>query len=169
MMLSLIVAMANNRVIGKDGALPWHLPEDLRWFREQTLGHYLLMGRRTFEGIGVPLIGRQTIVVSRNPDFQAPRCRVAGDIASALALVPADARLFVCGGAQIYRQLLPLAERLYLTRIKLDVDGDTRFPEFDAEAFTTIYTKPGEGDIPHCYTILQRRHQNSTALSPDQE
>lgn len=156
MMISLIVAMANNRVIGNAGTMPWHLPEDLRWFQQQTMGHYLLMGRRTFESIGAPLSGRHTIVVSRNPHFRAEQCPVAADIDSALALVPEDGRLFVCGGAQIYRQTLPLAHRLYLTLLELEVEGDTWFPEFDEGDFEQIYLQRGDGKIPHWYKILQR-------------
>lgn len=156
-MISLIVAMANNRVIGNAGTIPWHLPEELRWFRQQTMGHYLLMGRRTFESIGAPLSGRHTIVVSRNPDFRATRCRVAPDIDAALALVPANARLFICGGAQIYRQTLPLADRLYLTLLDLEVEGDTCFPEFDPKEFDILHQHNVSGKIDQTYLILQRR------------
>jgi dihydrofolate reductase len=111
-------------------ALPWHLPADLQWFKRHTMGHTLLMGRRTFEAIGHALPGRRTIVVSRNPDYQAPGCIVATDIPAAIAAAKPAEQLFICGGGEIYRQTLDLAERIYLTELEIDVTGDTFFPEF---------------------------------------
>ena len=137
--LTLVVARARNGVIGRDNALPWHLPEDLRHFKATTLGHAILMGRRTFESIGRPLPGRRTIVVTRDPTWSHPGCERAGSLEEAIALAsraPAGAALatdevFVVGGAQLYAQALPLADRIIATEIALDVEGDVHFPALD--------------------------------------
>lgn len=134
--VSLIVAMARNGVIGRDGGLPWHLPEDLRHFKELTLGKPIIMGRLTHESIGRPLPGRTNIVISRNPAHDAPGCVVVTSLADAIkhaaTLVGVDGEVMVIGGAQIYREALPRADRLYLTRVEVDAEGDTVFPELDA-------------------------------------
>ena len=134
MRIALIAAVAANGVIGSDNRLPWHLPEDLREFKRITLGKPLIMGRKTFESIGRPLPGRTNIVLSRQPGWQREGVVVASDLAVALdlarELAGAD-EVMVIGGEQIYRQALPLAERLYLTLVDLDVAGDARFPELD--------------------------------------
>lgn len=135
-MLSLIAAVARNRAIGKDNHLLWHLPEDLRHFREVTRGKPLIMGRKTWESLPEkfrPLPGRLNIVVSRNPRYQASGAVVSASLAEALQhsarLAPEAAEIFVIGGAELYRQALPLADRLYLTEIAEDFSGDTFFPE----------------------------------------
>jgi len=135
MTLTIVVARARNGIIGRDNALPWHLPEDLRHFKATTLGHALIMGRRTFESIGRPLPGRRTIVVTRNPDWQHDGCERAGSLAEAAALAatpgadPAIAsdEAFVVGGAQLYREALPLADRAIVTEIDIEPVGDARF------------------------------------------
>lgn len=162
MLISLIAAMARNRVIGNAGTIPWQLPEDLHWFREHTMGHTLLMGRRTFEAIGRPLPGRQTIVVSRNPDYQAKGCIVASDMETALHCAASAEELFVCGGGAIYRQTLALAHRLYLTELDMEIAGDTFFPEFNPLDFHLVYHRSGSGAINHRYLIYQRRAVTST-------
>lgn len=126
-----VAAMARNRVIGCQGRLPWHLPEDFKWFKSLTTGHRLLMGRKTFESIGRPLPGRETIVLSRT-GFSAPGVRVIQELSE---IVPAaDPRcLFICGGAQIYELTLPYCTTLFLTCLRRDVMGDTKFPEFEAD------------------------------------
>ena len=113
--MSIIVAMAKNRVIGNKGQLPWHLPSDLRRFKQLTMGHPLLMGRCTFESIGTALPGRQTIVLSRDPEYRAASCVMATNIETALQLVSPVEELFICGGADIYQQTLPFADKIYLT------------------------------------------------------
>ena len=128
MIVSLIVAMSENRVIGREGGIPWDLPADRRRFRELTTGHTLVMGRRTFESIGRPLPGRRTIVLSRTPGFTAPGCEVAPSLAAALALCAGEEELFVCGGAGVYREAMALADRIYLTLVHREVAGDTFFP-----------------------------------------
>lgn len=124
-----IVAMAENRVIGDGARIPWHLPEDFRWFKETTMGGTLVMGRKTFESIGRPLPGRTTVVLSRR-GFHDPRVRAATDLADLEALdLPAP--VFICGGAQVYESALPRCAELLLTRVKRQVDGDTLFPPFE--------------------------------------
>lgn len=142
--LALIVAMARNRVIGKNNALPWHLPEDLQHFKRTTLGAPIIMGRHTWASIGRPLPGRRNIVLSRNPTWQAEGAERAASLEDALALCrqsdPAPARVFVIGGAQLYAQALPLADELFMTEIEAEIDGDAYFPPIDAGAWHTLST-----------------------------
>ncbi len=158
MMISLIVAMARHRIIGHAGILPWSLPADLQWFKRHTMGHTLLMGRRTFETIGHPLSGRRTIVVSRNPDYQAPGCTVTTNIPAAIAAAKPAEHLFICGGGEIYRQTLDLAERIYLTELEITVTGDTFFPEFCKKEFSAIFQQHGTDPFHYQFSIFQR-HQ----------
>lgn len=134
--LVLIAAVARNGMIGKDGGMPWHLPADLQHFKRLTLGHPILMGRRTWDALGRPLPGRRNIVISRQPDWQAAGAEHAHSLPAALQLVRDDALAFIIGGAQLYAQALPQADRLELTEIDLSFDGDTRFPEWDRNRFT---------------------------------
>jgi dihydrofolate reductase len=129
--LTLIVARARNGVIGRDGALPWRLPEDLAHFRRTTMGHPIVMGRRTWESIGRPLPGRRNIVLSRQPGFVAAGAEVVADLEAALARCTGAAEVFVIGGAQLYAQAMPRAQRLVVTEIDADFDGDTVFPRPD--------------------------------------
>ena len=136
--LAMIAAMSRNRVIGRDNALPWHISADLKHFKRTTLGKPVVMGRKTYESIGRPLPGRTNIVVTRQPDYSAPGVRVATSTESALALASEVAtgdgasEVMVIGGEQLYRSLLPHAERLYLTEVDAEVEGDAFFPELDA-------------------------------------
>lgn len=133
MSLSLIVAMTDDRVIGRDNALPWRIPEDLKRFKAITMGHPLLMGRRTFESIGKPLPGRRNIVVTSTMAAIAG-VQTAGSLTEALALCPAaEGERFVIGGARLFAEALPLADKLYLTLVHADIDGDVRFPALDLE------------------------------------
>jgi dihydrofolate reductase len=129
--LSLIAAVAANGVIGRGGALPWHLPEDLKRFKALTLGHHIVMGRKTYESIGRLLPGRTTVIVTRQRDYAAPGAVVAASIEDAITRCTGDDEVFVIGGAQIYQAALPIADRLYLTEVMADVEGDTHFPAFD--------------------------------------
>lgn len=130
-MFKAIAAMSANRVIGDHGRIPWHLPGDFRWFRKATLGHWLVLGRRTFESIGRPLPGRETIVLSRS-GFSAPGVRAVADLPALDALVASDSReVFVAGGAEIYAMLLPRCSELFLTRVNRTVFGDAFFPPFE--------------------------------------
>lgn len=128
--LSLIAAVAENGVIGSDNALPWRLPDDLKRFKKLTLGHPVIMGRRTYESIGRPLPDRRNIVVTRNAAYRAEGCAIAASLKAAIdACGPAHEEVFIIGGAQIYAEALPLAQRLYLTEIRRSYAGDARFPD----------------------------------------
>lgn len=136
MTLSIIVAMAQNGVIGSDNQLPWHLPEDLKHFKSLTMGKALIMGRKTFDSIGRPLPGRLSVVVTRQPDWGCEGVLVASSLDRAIELAgengPAGANeIMIIGGGEIYRQALPLVSRLYVTRVGIRVEGDTCFPELE--------------------------------------
>jgi dihydrofolate reductase len=127
--VTLIVAKARNGVIGRDNTIPWHLPEDLKHFKATTLGHAVLMGRRTFDSIGRPLPGRRIIVLTRDPEWAYPGCERAASIESALALLADQEEIFIAGGAEIYRQALVHASRMLITEVDLAPEGDTWFDE----------------------------------------
>jgi dihydrofolate reductase len=130
-LVSIIAAMARNRVIGIRNTLPWHLPEDLKHFKALTLGHHIIMGRKTYESIGRPLPGRTTVIVTRDPAYRVEGCLIAHSPAEAIALCGADEEVFFVGGGELYGQVLPLADRLYLTEIQADYAGDAVFPAID--------------------------------------
>jgi len=159
MTLTLIAAMAANRVIGRANRLPWRLTADLRRFKRLTMGHAVLMGRRTWESIGGPLPGRRIIVVSRRAGFVADGAAVAASIAEALALA-GEEDVFVAGGAEIYRQTLPIAQRIELTLIERDFEGDATFPPFEGEGWRlAAEERPAEadtGDLPFRYQTWLR-------------
>ena len=123
-----IAAMSENRVIGADGKIPWHIPDEFKWFREATMGHILVMGRKTYASIGRPLPGRKTVVLSRQP-LEIPGVTVVGS----LDAVPREGTVFIAGGAEIYRQALPYCAEIFLTVVKRKVEGDTFFPEIGPE------------------------------------
>ncbi len=157
MLISIIVAMSRNRVIGADGSMPWQLPEDLRRFKRITMGQTLLMGRKTYQSIGHPLPGRQTIILSRDPAYQVAGSRVVSDLHSGIALADGN-ELFICGGEDIYRQALPLAEKIYLTELLREVAGDTYFPELPPGEFQVIHSEGlKDAGEPCRFSILQRR------------
>lgn len=161
MEITLIAAMAAGRVIGKDNAMPWHLPADLRHFKALTLGKPVVMGRKTFESLGRPLPGRHNIVVSRNPQLQLEGVTVVATPEQAIVAAGDVAELMIIGGAQIYRQFLPLATRLELTLIELQVEGDTHFPAYDDGSWQQVSSEQLAPDAnnPHpCQFIrLERR------------
>lgn len=145
MTVSLVAAVARGGVIGRDGTIPWHLPEDVARFKALTTGHAVVMGRKTWESIPSrfrPLPDRRNVVVTRNPEWSADGAERAGSVEEALRLLAGDDRVFVIGGADIYAAALPHADELVLTEIDLDVDGDTFFPEFDHDAFEVISHEP---------------------------
>ncbi|MFG0835415.1 type 3 dihydrofolate reductase [Aeromonas bivalvium] len=156
MKISMIAAMARDRVIGLDNQMPWHLPADLAHFKRVTLGKPVLMGRKTFESIGRPLPGRRNLVISRNAGFTAPGIEVFSSIEDALTTLTegeAPAELMVIGGGHLYAQLLPRADRLYLTHIDLVAEGDTRFPEYEGPQWRCIEQETHQPDArnPHSY------------------
>jgi len=129
--ISLIAAVSRNGVIGLDGRMPWKLSEDLERFKALTMGHSIVMGRKTFDSIGRLLPGRRSIIVTRQPDFQVAGASVVHSLPEAIVLARQDAEVFVIGGGEIYAAALPLAHRMHMTELTLDVEGDARFPAFD--------------------------------------
>jgi len=144
--VSVIAALARNRVIGIENRLPWRLPEDLAHFKALTLNHPILMGRKTFESLGRPLPGRTNIVITRNPGYRRDGCLVADSIPAALALCRDAAEVFFIGGADLYAQAIPLADRLYLTEVAIDAEGDARFPDYDRSVFREISRESHTGE-----------------------
>jgi dihydrofolate reductase len=129
--ISIVVAMAQNRTIGINNTLPWRCPEDLKHFKVLTMGHHMIMGRKTFDSIGKPLPGRITVIVTRNEDLRIEGCIIAHSLEEALAACAGDEEIFIVGGAELYAQAMPLVDTLYITEIRQDVEGDAYFPEFD--------------------------------------
>lgn len=157
MRLSLIAAMASNRVIGRDNALPWRLPPDLKHFKRLTLGHCVIMGRKTFESMGKPLAGRTNIVITRNHEYWPEGVKIAHTVQGALALARGE-EVFIIGGAEIYRQTLPVADRLYLTLIEKDFDGDTRFPEYPESEWELVSEERGQhADLSYRFLVYDRK------------
>ena len=161
-LISLIVAMAQNGVIGRDNSMPWRLPEDLKRFRAFTLGKPILMGRKTFESIGRPLEGRTNLVLTRDRSWFAPGVIVVHSVEEALTQASASDELVVIGGAEIYRLVLPFARRIYLTHVHADVPGDITFPEFDATQWADVEYSSQPADDEHAYPVtfvtLERRN-----------
>jgi dihydrofolate reductase len=136
--ISLIVAMAKNRVIGIDNTLPWHLPADLKHFKALTMGHHIVMGRKTYDSIGRPLPGRTSVVVTRNRELKIEGCIIAHTLDQAIAACNGDDEIFVVGGAELYAQALAIADRLYITEIQKSVRGDAYFPDFRRDEWREI-------------------------------
>lgn len=133
--LSVIAAVASNRAIGLDNALPWHLPEDLKQFRGLTMGHHIIMGRKTYDSLGRLLPGRTTVIVSRQAGYRVPGAVTACSLREAVAACGDDEEVFVIGGAELYREALALADRLYLTEVHAEFEADAFFPEYDRDAW----------------------------------
>ncbi|WP_346350927.1 type 3 dihydrofolate reductase [Oceanimonas sp. AH20CE76] len=138
MMLSMIVAMTRNGIIGKDNDMPWHLPADLAYFKQTTLGKPVIMGRNTHESIGRPLPGRRNVIVSRSLREAPAGTELVSSPEKAIALLNGYEEVMVMGGGQLYAAFLPLADRLYITRIEANIDGDTRFPALDEQAWKLV-------------------------------
>jgi dihydrofolate reductase len=157
----LIAAMAADRVIGIENRLPWRLPADMKWFRKHTLGKPIIMGRKTFESFGSkPLPDRLNIVMTRDPDYQAPGAVVVHDIEQAIAAAGEVAEVMVIGGASFYAQMLPRAERLYLTFVHTHIDGDAWFPDYDTRQWREIERQDQDADeknpFAHSFCIYER-------------
>ena len=138
MTVSIIVAMAENGVIGRDMDLPWHISADLKRFKALTMGHHIVMGRKTFESIGRLLPGRTTVIVTRQSDYQVDGAVIVNSLGAAQAAATDDSELFIIGGGQIYEIALPLADRLHVTRVHTEVDGDTSFPAVDWDQWELV-------------------------------
>jgi dihydrofolate reductase len=173
--LAVVVAAAENGVIGRNNALPWHLPEDLRNFKRVTMGKPIVMGRKTFESIGRPLPGRTNIVISRNPGYQAAGVRLVASLAEALELAGAVAagdgvtEMVVIGGAEIYALALPRATRLYFTRVHAAVEGDSLLPPIDWSRWREISQErhAAAGSNPYDYSFLVYERADSDSADTD--
>ena len=155
-MLSLIVALSENYVIGREGQLPWHLSADLKRFKKLTMGHHIVMGRKTYDSIGRQLPGRTSVVLTRQTDWSVEGVLTATDLETALELAGDDEEVFIIGGSQIYQLALPLVERLYVTRVQASVSGDTYFPEITSEQWQLEQTDSFSADEKndHDYSFL---------------
>lgn len=149
--LSLIVAMAKNRVIGADGKIPWHLPNELQLFKSVTMGHHIIMGRKTYESINRLLPGRTTVIVTRQKDYAIPGAKIAHTLDEAVALCAGDSEIFVIGGGELYRAALPKTDRIYLTIVDAEPAGDTRMPEFEAAQWRVHSTQRYARDGRHAH------------------
>ncbi|NVO08726.1 MAG: dihydrofolate reductase [Bacteroidales bacterium] len=144
MTISIIVAVAENQIIGYNNQLLWHIKEDLQRFKSLTLGHHIIMGRKTYDSIGRPLPGRTNVVITRDKNYQADGCIVVNSLEDALNIASQDSEVFIIGGGDIYRQTLSLADRIYFTRIHASFSGDTFFPELDLKEWTTESVTKGK-------------------------
>lgn len=168
-MLSLIVAMSSNRIIGINNSLPWHLPNDLKYFKQATMGKPIVMGRKTFESIGKPLPGRRNIVITRDVDYQAEGVDVVRSLEEAISLgediclVNGQEEVMVIGGAQIYQLALEKADRLYVTHVDAHVEGDAYFPEVDWPSFTLMAEEKFAAEGPNPYDYRFSVYQRTSA------
>lgn len=161
MKLSLICAMDENMVIGSNNSLPWHLPEDLKYFKRTTMGSCIIMGRKTYESIGRPLPGRTNIIVTRSRDYEVENARVvdcltdAIELAETISFIDGSEEAFVIGGAELYKHALPFVDRMHLTMVHAEVDGDTYFPDFDVEEWEEVSKEHFDADEanPYDYSI----------------
>lgn len=162
MKLSIIAALSENYVIGKDNQLPWHLPADLKRFKKITWGKPILMGRKTYESIGRPLPGRRNIIVTRNPDFQAEGCEIVHSLDQGLSLVRDSAEVMVIGGAELFAQALPRASCMYLTVIHQHIEGDCFFPRWDAKQWREVeradFVADSKSHQGYSFVVLERGH-----------
>ena len=155
-MIALIVAYAKNHVIGNKGCIPWKIKGEQRRFKELTTGNVVVMGRRSYEEIGKPLPNRITIVVSRTKEFRGENCCTAGSLQEAIALA-GDRDVYISGGAGLYEEALPIVDKMYVTEIDAEIDGDTYFPRFDENDFRKEVNERFEGEIPYTYVTYTRR------------
>jgi len=162
-MISFIVAAAENNVIGKDNQLPWHLPSDMKYFKNQTWGMTVIMGRKSLESLGKPLQGRKNIVVTRNKDWKQEGTEVAHSINQAIDLAKETGvnEIFIIGGAEIFKEAMPVANRIYLTRIHHHFDGDAYFPEVSDAEWTLVQSRFCDADeknqYPHTFQVWERK------------
>lgn len=157
-MISIIVAVAENNVIGDKNALLWHISEDLKHFKALTTGHPIVMGRKTYESLGRPLPNRENVVVTRQ-EVEIPGCRVVHSLDEAFALFPVGEEVFVIGGAQIYAEALASADRLYLTRVMHAYEGDTHFPEWDERAWRLVGSEAFPNGEKYPYPFAFERYE----------
>ena len=162
-MISIIVAASTNNVIGNQGDLPWRLPDDLKRFKAVTMGKPIVMGRKTWESIGWPLPGRQNIVITRQHDFAANGCDVVSSVDEAITAAGDVDEIMVIGGSQIYELVLPVADRLYLTRVHTELDGDAFFPEIDASTWSKTSDESHRADERNEFDFSFRTYERRRA------
>lgn len=151
MLLSIIVALSDNRVIGAGNQLPWRLSADLKRVKALTMGHHLIMGRKTYESIGRPLPGRTNVIITRNASYAPQGCVVVDSLPAALATAASDSEVFVFGGGEIFREALPLVKRIYLTRVHCQIEGDTHFPELNPAEWREVERQDFKSDEKNEY------------------
>ena len=156
MTISIIAAVAKNNVIGKNNDLVWHLPKDLKFFKDKTSGHHIIMGRKNYETLMRPLPNRTSVIITRRKNYQAPGCIVVHSIEEAIAKVENDAEPFIIGGGQIYRQSMHIANRMYITHIDESFEGDTYFPEIDLHTWKVVSrtNHPADEKNPYAFSIV---------------
>lgn len=158
--ISIIVAVAQNGIIGTGGTMPWHITEDFRHFKAVTLGHTVIMGRKTYDSIGRPLPQRRNIVITRNPNLSIEGCEMAASLEAAIEMCKGEEEVFVIGGGEIYRQAMPLASKLYLTHVGVSVEGDTRFPHIDHNVWHEVgreeFERGKEFEHPFAFVDYER-------------
>ncbi len=159
MVVSIIVAMAENNVIGRDMDLPWHISADLKRFKALTMGHHIVMGRKTYESIGRLLPGRTTVIITRQENYQVEGAVVVHSLEEAQAVASADSELFIIGGGQIYELALSSADKLHVTRVHTEVDGDTRFPHVQWDDWTLVNTERHSADEKNDYDYTFESYQ----------
>ncbi len=154
--IALIAAMAQNHTIGVNNTLPWRIPADLQHFKRLTLGHHILMGRKTFDSIGKPLPQRTTVVITRDPNLRLEGCLIANSLEAAIAACAGETEIFIVGGAEIYAQALSYADTLYLTEIQQDVVGDAHFPAFKRSEWQEVSRETHQQETPQalCYHFV---------------
>lgn len=155
-MIALIVAFAKDQVIGNKGRIPWKIKGEQKRFKELTTGNVVIMGRRSYEEIGKPLPNRSTIVISSTKNYDGENCMTAKSVAEAIEMA-GERDIYISGGARVYEEALPLVEKMYITEVDLEVDGDTYFPPFDKEQFIKEIDERFEGEIPYTYVTYTRK------------
>lgn len=162
MIISCIVATGHHNVIGKDNDIPWYLPADLKYFKKITTGHHVIMGRNCYRSIGRPLPNRTNIILSRDPFFISSNCLIARDIIQALEMSyeNGESEVFIIGGGKVYEQTVDLWDKLYLTEVDLDVEGDVFFPAIDMHDWKLIYEEHHDPDekneFPYCFKVMEK-------------
>ncbi|MGK7397929.1 MAG: dihydrofolate reductase [Candidatus Cyclobacteriaceae bacterium M3_2C_046] len=163
MIKSLIVAKSDNNVIGKDNDLVWHMPEDQKYFKRTTLNHYVIMGRKTFESMNKPLPKRTNVVVTRRRNYRPEGAIVVNDLSTALEIAAKEHQqeVFILGGGEIYKQSIPLVDRMYITEVKAEFEGDTFFPELDYSGWKEIKREEHQPDLlnpyPYAFVVWERK------------
>lgn len=162
-MISIIVAIAKNGVIGNNNTLPWHLPADLKYFRNTTMGHTIVMGRRNFEDIGRALPGRKNVVLTRSNTFSAENSEIAHSVDEVMEMVDKNDETFIIGGAEVYQLFLPFADKLYITHVDIDVEGNITFPEYEngeweLESEESVLATE-DNTLPFRFCVYRRRNQ----------